>query len=228
MMRARLPKYTEDEGFTLLEMLVAVAILALLTVPISASISIGLSTWSDVYETSERQEKVFMARARLADWLRSAYPLDASRRSFQAENLMLGSEGRLEFSTNIHPDHQRDGLFRIQMEFQEGRLLVRTQPDFSYVDDTEAWDETILLEGIDTFNTSYMHGVAANGTPDWETEWGGTVDTAHLPKAIKIELNLEDQNLAWPELIVPLVVDERSYCHFLPNERLCQPGASIK
>ena len=162
----------EDEGYTLLEVLVGVAILALLTVPISSSISLALSTWTTVHGKTERQEQVFMARSRLSEWVRSAYPFDASRQNLRGENLLLGSANMVEFSTNLHPDPQRDGLFRLQTEFQDGRLLVRTKPDFNYIEDAGDWNETVLLDGIRTFNASYMLGVAADGEPIWLPEWG--------------------------------------------------------
>lgn len=104
--------FSSEQGFTLFELLVSVAILSLLAVPIAGGINLGLKTWIDVHEDAEAQEKMFLTQERLSSWISNAYYLDVSRNGLQSEKMLVGNSDSIEFSTAIHPDPVLGNLYR--------------------------------------------------------------------------------------------------------------------
>lgn len=217
----------DDNGYTLLELLVSVAILALLVAPISGSVSIGLSSWESSHKFVEEQEHIALTRQRLESWLLRTYPLDTSRKSLQSEDMLLGDNESLEFSTSIHPDPLQDALYRVRLRLRDEALEIAAKPDFSYQNDGEDWVWDTIVDGVETLSLDYMFGLDVNNDAIWMPEWGGTVDTAYLPNAVRMRVTLLNKDLEWPDLIVPLKIEEQAYCEFLVNERTCKAGATV-
>lgn len=217
-----------DDGITLLELLVSIAILSLLVVPISGSIDIGLRVWAKSHETAETQERVFLAKSRLDRWIESAYPFDSSRKTFQGETLLVGTAQSVEFTSSIHPDPQVDALYRVKLALNNGSLIMETMPDFGAKTGSRIWQTKELLSQVSKLSFSYMSGTDASGNPIWISQWGDSIEASYLPAAIKIIMEFENPDLVWPDQIVRLQTEERAFCRFLPAERQCQVGAFVE
>lgn len=216
----------QDDGYTLLEMLVAVAILAMLSVPIAGSISLGLSSWKATHEVAEQQERVMLVQERLSQWFKRGYPLDISRSALNGETRLVGGEDTVEFSAPIHPDPWQDNLSRIRLRLHESKFQVGVAPDFSYLNDATQWEWTDLLSGVETLSIEYLEGFDVNRVPVWSGEWTGVGDAIALPIAIKIDIAFTDSSVVWPGEPIPFQVGQQAYCNYLSDET-CQPGANV-
>ena len=216
----------DDSGYTLLELLVAVAIIALLAVPISGSIALGLDAWTYSHQTADKQEKAFLVQDRLSEIIKRAYPLDNRRTSGVIEYPMIGTASEIEFSAPIHADPDRDALYRVRLSFDEGVLKMGFVPDFQYLEDTVEWSETEVISGVESFQISYLEGVDASSNPIWLDRWGNDFGYLSLPLAVRLEVQLSDPNIEWQTMTIKTVVEERAFCRYLASERECLAGAN--
>ena len=218
--------FSGEQGFTLFELLVSVAILSLLAVPIAGGINLGLKTWIDVHEDAEAQEKMFLTQERLSGWISNAYYLDVSRNGLQSEKMLVGNSDSIEFSTAIHPDPVLGNLYRTKFRLADNSLQLAFLPDFSYRADGTEWSWSTMLEGVESFQIDYALGTDATKDIVWLSEWGNTIETNGLPRAVKLNLQFVDTTKVWPELIIPLVVKEQAFCRLL-SDRTCLAGAFV-
>lgn len=217
-----------DEGYTLLELLVAVAILALLSVPIAGSVKLGLDTWAFTHDTAERQERVLLVQEKVKQLLSQAYPLDTRRTVGVVEYPVDGTATEIEFSAPLLPSTNQNALFRIRLGLNDDALTLSYAPDFAYLGDDVIWQEEVLLEGVSAVDVRYFEGVDASQNPIWLSSWGPTAGELDLPEAISVDVTLDESDLEWVPLTVTTEIEERAFCRFLTSERECLVGASAE
>ena len=217
-----------DDGYTLLELIVAVAILAFLAVPIAGSVKLGLDTWAFTHETAERQERVLLVQEKVKQLISQAYPLDSRRKSGVVEYPVEGSASAIEFSAPLLPSANQNALFRIRMALDDGAFVLSHAPDFSYLQDGVVWEEETLLEDVTSLEIQYFERTDASHNPIWLNDWGPVPGTLELPEAVSIALTFDDEELEWVPLIVKTEIEERAFCRFLTSERECLVGASAE
>lgn len=217
---------SSEQGFTLFELLVSVAILSLLAVPIAGGINLGLNTWIDVHDKAEVQEKVFLTQERLTSWISNAHYFDVSRNGLLSERILVGNIESVELSTAIHPDPVLSNLYRTKFRLADNSLQMAFLPDFSYREEGVEWSWSTMLEGVESFQINYALGTDATSNIVWLSEWGETMETIGLPKAIKLSLRFVDTKLVWPDLIIPMTIEEQAFCRLL-SDRTCLAGAFV-
>lgn len=201
-------------GFTLLELLIAVAIFAL----------IGAMAYSGLYQVLRQQEVTEEHAARLAD-LQKAYRIlqrdleQVIERGIRNEfgdkiDPMVGGSGfdGVEFSRAGHANPAgflRSQIQRVAYVPDQDVLLRRTWRVLDRAQDSLA-DEEVLVEGLQHFSMRFL-----DETNEWRESWpplqqqttAGTVSSG-LPRAVEVELELDDLGiLRWlymmPEAFVP-------------------------
>ena len=216
----------QEAGYTLLELLVATAILALLSIPVAGSISLGLDSWTKSHQEAEHHERLSLVQKRIGEWLGNSYPLDVSRAALNGEARLVGTKHTLEFSAPVHPDPLQDRLSRVRLRLFEGKLQMALLPDFSYQQENVEWVWSDLITGLETFSLGYLEGYDSEGAPIWVDAWEGNAETIDLPLAVRITLSMEGEALVLVPLTVPLQIDQQAYCSYLADET-CQPGANV-
>jgi prepilin-type N-terminal cleavage/methylation domain-containing protein len=175
-----------EHGFTLTEVLIAVAILATVATMVSTSFS---STFRLMEAVELEGDIDHMARSSLsliAGELLSGQP---------PASLWLGRNGNeegtpsdiLAFVTANHvpalPDAPESDLTRVTYA-RQGSRLVRYAARSLYTNSLDAVDQEEVASGVAGFNVRYYSGVA----DVWIDEWDQTLKK--LPKAVLIELTL--------------------------------------
>ncbi len=187
-------KTTNDEpraggqiGFTLLELLVALSILALVTAAIAASFAAGVRVWSAAMEVSGAEEAT---RAELAVLRRD---LMNARRfgplTFEGGPRAMAFPIVQTFPDALVPGEQL-GLARYWHDPREQALFRQTRPirgggDWSDVA-AERW-----IAGVEHIAFEYLpfpdDGRAADGAAAWQDEW---TQTTNRPLGVRIRLRL--------------------------------------
>lgn len=169
-------------GFTLLEALVALLLTALLSAALAASLRLGGRIWEAV--DPRRQADPGVVQALLRRQLTQAVPFRLGDAGF------VGAAERASFVAPAPADAAPPGFHRITIERRgDGlRLLwiaVDAAPGVATADE-------LLLEGVRGVVFSYL---AEDG---WRGAW---TDTRTLPRAVRLEVEFEDGDRAWPPLV---------------------------
>ena len=186
-------------GFTLVEILISIGILAL----VIASI---FSTWTAILRASKSGQSAAAAVQRirivvrlLEDSLSSAQSFSANLGyyGFMAEN---GNEASLSFVAKLSQAFPRSGRFgdldmrRLTFSLQSGpdggrQLVLRQTPLVMDIDEDEREHPIVLAKNVKEFSMQFWD----NRLNDWVDEWK---QTNQLPRLINITLRLADTSRA--------------------------------
>lgn len=179
-----------EAGFTLFELLIAVAILAMLVTVVSLSFS---STFRIVEAVEEDQGRAHLARLSLS---RMAEELMMARK--QASSPWIGKNGAQngqpsDFVTFVSSSHvparanaQETDLSRVLYAVEGTRLLRIARPNL-YAVPLPVIDQVEMASGVLGLNIRYYDQQQSA----WVDEWDGRVRST-LPPAVMIELTLSN------------------------------------
>jgi general secretion pathway protein J len=215
------PRAEHHRGFTLIEMLVALALMGLIAVILITSLQIGGHTWQRVMRAASSTEDIAQAQETLRLRLSSIYPddrADVSRPGFLSSN-----GASLEFS-GAAPDSTADGILRykIAVSASSGALEVRSWPDQDHlaVLSNDSKPEALLSH---VASMAVQFWLKADETPGrWVDRW----DQQQVPRLIRIDVAFSaDDKRRWPPLYIEPRVDTPASCVFDVVSRRCRSGA---
>ncbi|MEJ2109268.1 MAG: type II secretion system protein [Acidobacteriota bacterium] len=204
-----------EKGFTLLEMLVAVTLVAMMSLAIWSVFRTSLRAWSrgtENIDVGQRQRIVMdMVRKQLA----SAYPLIAPpdlASPLAIHPIFYGTETRLSFiSLNSLRFYNSPGLtlvnYEVTQDPQGGYLLHETEEP--YIGSTPNPESEIDLAGvIPLFNNlvqCYFEYRGKEGEEPWVREWNA-MERGQLPEAVAVNMAAVDTdgNTRSQQIIVPI------------------------
>ena len=191
-------------GFTLLEVIVTLAILGLILLVISEAFRLGLSAWERGESTREEYQKVRAISQLVCQQIKSSIPYKIKTQ--KAEGDYLAFEGKphsVKFVSALPiKARQPQGFVYVIYEFQEGgneggRLVYYEQRVLNKDFFEEKPDEELgvsLYEGISNVRFEYFRreDPDKNWTEGWVDEWNAK-DEKELPQALKMTITLENK-----------------------------------
>lgn len=193
-------------GFTLVELLVAVAILSLLSALLFGGLRFGTRAWERAEAHAGLASEVQLVQAFLRQRLGQAAPLRRRDDDGATTVLFDGASTAVRLVTVMPVHLETGGYANLELGFERdaGRLMLRWRPfDFSAgASRTQAEEVRILLDRVDEANFAYFGPVSddGNSAPKWQTEWR---DRARLPELMRLRLRFSDAGRGhWPELLV--------------------------
>lgn len=211
MMRRQQPP-AASQGFTLVELLVALTLMALLSVLLSGGLRFGMRVWEaggDHIEQAGRIETVQsllrrqVSQARLPPLANDAAPVAT----------FLGTSDQLTFVAPL-PAHRGIGgsyLFRLSAPTHDGRkdlsLAWRIYRPDPYADSSPSEDETTLLKDIAEIEFSYYGARGPEQPIQWWDGWDGGNGRPILVR-LRVEFPPGDQR-RWPDLIIRVLGSAR-------------------
>lgn len=193
-----------EKGFTLLEMIVAITLVAMMAVGIWSVFRTSLRAWSrgtEYIDASQRQRNVLdLVRKQIA----SAYPLMAPVESVSAvipSPIFNGTETSLRFvSLNSLRFHESPGLtlvnYEVTQDSQGAYILQETEERYlGWIPDSESEIDppgaTALFENMSQCYFEYRSNDENEDpwVPEWEAEERG-----QLPEAIALTMTAPDMN----------------------------------
>jgi len=185
-------------GFTLLELLLAISLLSLITSSILGGIHMGRRTW-EATRASEALDEVENALRSVTMLFAHGYPMVMASQSLegtlnagQTPSPFAGTPDACRFIFLSEGGAQYGGLLLTEIggdKTPEGPELAvwtevfRTQPGFTL--DRESMRKTVILKDVASFELSYF-GFPEQGKPGvWLPNWS---NRATLPKLVTVKI----------------------------------------
>jgi general secretion pathway protein J len=205
-----------EDGFTLLELLVAITLLGLLMAALFGGLRLGARVWerADVRLDASMRTQVVQdfVRQRLTEML----PLETTPRELQEtvyEPAFVGTTEAVRFASPV-PENLGAGLHLMELALAESGqvdgaadLVLRWRPlePDGQINVEVAPEQRVLIENIEALELSYFGPIDPAQPPGWWQVWEGQ---AALPLLIRMRLRFpENDARTWPELIVRPMVD---------------------
>ncbi len=207
-------------GFTLLEVLVAITVFSLVIAVLYAGYGLGIRSW----ESGERTQTAVSALRLGGSFVRrhaaQAFPLAVS--SGNAWRLWFeGEPQRLVFVTSMPAYLGQGGMYEMTLSVDEqddgatlmvSRRLLHpdAEPGRPGVDD----QARPLVEDLENAQFAYFGATGDDGEESWQTRWVGR---QRLPRLVRLRLRSKVTG-EWPEIIIGLQTDAIRY------QRTSAPG----
>jgi general secretion pathway protein J len=182
-------------GFTLLEILVALAVLGFLLLGLTQGARFGLAAWDSQARLLGRTGDLQVADRTLRRLLSRLVPLDDDRRPG-----LRGAAHRLDAVTELPAmmaAPTRQAVVTLGLD-EAGRLMLRWTPYLHarWLGPPPAPQASELLRGVEGLDIAYWSGAPGGG---WVSSWAGT----DLPALLRIRLRFgREDGRRWPDIIV--------------------------
>jgi general secretion pathway protein J len=188
MMRAR-----AQSGFTLLELIVAVAVFAVVAAMAYSGLDLLLRSRSGLEQASERQRAIDLAVLNLERDLRQALPRPIRSAYGEVQSAMVGNAVAAEW-TVLDLGSARDGVrmeaTRVRYALVDGALW-RARDAVLDRSPRESARSRPLLEGVQRLSWRYVQS-ARQRLDQWPPRTGIS-SPERLPRAVEVTLVLEDR-----------------------------------
>jgi len=200
------PDRRPADGFTLVELLVAMTLIGLIFIALFGGLRFGARTWEVGNARSEALTQIEVTQSLLRRQLAQAFVLPGSDRD---DFTFEGETERLRFTAPGPSQVGLGGIYLFELftdRSEQGQRLVlkwrlhrpELDPD-SPVEDEER-KTRVLLDGVAALRLEYFGDPEEDEDPQWRETWSG-YDL--MPELISIRLDLpQDDTRRWPDLIV--------------------------
>jgi general secretion pathway protein J len=189
----------QQHGFTLVEIIIALALTALILASLSAALY-GLSQgFTHATQRSEREDTINRVSLALQQAIEQARYIEPPNGA-QAFHSLLGGAGNLDWLAYLPESSPLAGLYHWHLEPQEGELLLTLTPwiEPKNADNPEppaSLPPHQVINGLTAFSLSYQNAK----TGEWTDQWDGLL----LPARIRLDMSTQNSG-AWPPIIVRL------------------------
>ena len=214
-------------GFTLLELTIALLLLAMMAAVVTGSINLAGKSWDGGEAKAEQVTGMRLTGEFLRAQIAAEFPLRMKK--VVGLPLMFGGEhNELRYAAALAPRVSEGGVYYFRLSVvrdgDKSRLVldrVIPDPDTTAEPSFTGADRSILADGIADLTIGY-YGRGANATldtaPTWQDRWD---DRDQLPLLMRIDVKPE-KGPAWPQLIVePRRAPEAGCRAWDPNRGKC-------
>jgi general secretion pathway protein J len=213
-------------GFTLIELMVALVLLALISSVLYGSLSLSATSWDKGEAKAEQATDMRQTGEFLRQALTAEHPLRLHK-ALDQPLYFAGASDSLAFAAAT-PGRVGGGIYYFRIALapngESSRLLLsRTIPDYSALKPPsfDAADASVLADGIAQLKFSYF-GRDPDAVdvvdPTWRDRWD---DPQILPLLIRMDVKTA-QGAMWPPLVVePRIAPEAGCRGWDANRRRC-------
>lgn len=220
----------EARGFTLLELLVAMALLALLAATLAGSLRFGARSWDAAAERGRSWSEVAAVQDVLRNTLGQAQPLPPRA----GKETPPGFEGDAQGLRLIAPLGERfgpPGLYRLELRIVPSAAGLGLRLSWQLLEGEAGaggvpgvvGGERLLLDGFDRLAFAYRGAPPADGTPTpWRSAWSAAEPP---PRLLRLEgARPVSGRESWVPLLLPLRVEADARCRLPALAALCGGG----
>ena len=205
-----------NNGFTLLEVLVAVVIMAVIMTTAFGALRLGGRSW-EAGITRATGNEMFRAvagllRRQVSQVIPMTWPDDtATLIAFE------GAPDQLRFIAPAPQQHQTSGLFEYSLTAQQQGFDINLvlsyipfNPDAAEFQTPAKQQQVLLVEGLQYVSFDYFGSPASTGgrtrsseePPRWHQRWDANAQ--EFPDLIRVRMVVNEAQQPWPDLYLPL------------------------
>ncbi len=211
------------QGFTLLEVLIAMSLLGIMVVLLFASLKTCAESWERGEAKIAAVNEVAVVYQFFKRHLALAVPLT---NDFDPENITFAFQGEqhaLKFVSAFPASAAKSGLqlFSLQrLDDEQGHYLQVTLTPFVTPQQGSALphEDVTLIDHVKDISLVYFGNNPNSGEADWQNDW---LERDSLPRLIKITIEL-DNGTEWPEMVIGLKVNGSQ--GEIGSEVMAEPG----
>jgi general secretion pathway protein J len=194
---------TAPSGFTLVEVLIALAIMALLVLLTNSAFFSMSRSSTALSEQAVLTSDLRLLAGFLDSELAHVKPL-AHREQDELKVYFAGFSDRVRFTGTLPAHRGGGGLHFLELDLSDPQqsLVIAVTPAANgsvFSGAAGAWERTVLSEDVRAMRLTYF-GAKKNTVAGWHDDW---VDQPSLPELIKLQLELDDGR-DWPPLVIAL------------------------
>ncbi len=199
------------QGFTLIEVIIAMTLLSIMMALLFASMRISSESWQKGEAKIADVNNVAVVYQFFQQHLTTAKPLWDD---FSEENKSLSFQGHkqsLQFVSSFPASAKKSGsqLFSLKLlsEKDENYIQVSIKPFFPAIKGEE-WkpEEVTLLNHVKDISFSYLNVDETQPEGFWQDEW---FNMEAMPRLVKIKIELDNGGF-WPEMVFELKASNAS------------------
>jgi len=192
-----------EQGLTLIELLLSLAILVVLTGFLAGGLSIGRRAF-DADRTSEVSIETDAAIQTVSSLIASALPAQADKANAKARIAFDGRQDALSFVGLSEGRSMRGGPHMIRLRRSGADIVVDVMgPTTEAAGNAgdQAPTRVVVLKGVRDIRFSYFSGASPARPAGWQAQWFGA---ERLPDLVSIQIEFEDARRNEPARIIAL------------------------
>ena len=176
-----------NRGFTLVEVLLVISLVAIVALALYATFSSGVRVMSLVDQAAEEEDlNIFFEK----------FSRDLQNTFHYATIPFLGQGDRLSFATSIQTDMRLGGgrgVGRVTYAYDPSeRAILRTQEDINQIFEEQTGQAQKVFFPLSSFRLEYYRYDAVKNSYEWKEEWEETEEKI-IPLAVKVLLRLQEE-----------------------------------
>ncbi|MBN1872573.1 MAG: prepilin-type N-terminal cleavage/methylation domain-containing protein [Candidatus Omnitrophica bacterium] len=187
----------KDDGFTFVELLIAVTIFATVAIALYSAFFAGVQVWKrsneggDIYQSARYTFEDFSKDLRNSIYMKKSSGEEESIYDFvgTSDEIIFFT---LDYTLNEEGKQERE-LVRVSYKYDEdaGQIIcVRAGPDLGF--DLEKGEQQILVDGVTKFAFKYAYAAEEEEDEyDWKEEW--VQAEKMIPRGVKCECHIESE-----------------------------------
>lgn len=214
-------------GFTLVELMIALVLLAMMGAVMFGSLSLAARSWDGGEAKVEQVSEMRQAQEFLREQLSAQYP-QRMRKVVELPLTFAGERDEMRYSAALPPRVAEGGIYHFRLAVvrvgDKSRLVIeRVIPDPAATREPEfrEAERSVLADGISELRIEYLGrdpGAADADAPTWRDRWD---DTQRLPLLVRIAVKPE-KGPAWPILVIePRRAPEAGCAAYDPGRNRC-------
>ena len=203
-----------EAGFTLIEMLVAIALLALIVGMLAGSIQ-GSRNVLAFIERNNTASALLPAQSYLRSALAQTVPAQLSNATVDRTPVLQGDAARVRFKTFYAPQGQIEGLYNVEVHLEPANarasmfdlVAIQTLLRPAGSDTAAPSRRAVLASNVRAVSFAYF-GASDAATQDWQ--WFQAWSSAErLPRLVRVDVSFgPDQGRIWRHLEIPLQLSD--------------------
>lgn len=208
-----------EAGYSLVELLIVLALLGLISLAIAGGISFGTRVWERAEQEVSGAERANGGHALLRTLLANVYPRKSGEAGAEQHVAFEGSRDHMTFLVAASAQLGETGIARIALTVERDAGAA-TLTLSSHAETGGDGDRKVtLLAGAK--EVSFAYAEIVDGALNWSDVWQSR---GTLPALIRVRANLPPGASQWPDLVVRPRIDRAAGCIFDPVSFECRRG----